>query len=218
MQPQLIPLERFVAANSGGNPFGPRLVPRLPGYLVFLCVFSLLLGCLGMLRGGCAVLSRPAVGFHPRMQPRQVDSAEVAMARARAIDSKYHAANRTLFGAQAVIGLIMVIGAALVLQSQRPGDILLRGAYGATLLTGAVQMLPFLFQMLEHLMLSRQLAAQTSRVAPQEIAGINQVAAITMLTAVVGTLVAIAWLIFKVALLGHGFKYLGRPEVQVCLK
>lgn len=218
MQPQLIPLERFVAVNPGGNPFGRQLAPQRPGYLIFLCVFSLLLGCTGVLRGGCAVLARPQFGYRPQLPVRQVNSVELAAARARAIDGSYNPTNRLLFGTQAVIGLVMAIGAALVLLSRRPGDLLLRGTYVATLVVGAIQILPFALHMLQYTTLSSEIARQASSAPPAEVAGMNQLAMMLRGTAIFGIVFAIAWLILKVALLGHGFRYLGKPDVQACLR
>jgi hypothetical protein len=123
-----------------------------------------------------------------------------------------------LFGAQGLIGLIMAIGAALVLFMKRPGDLLLRGTYVATLVVGFIQIPPFALHMLEYTKLSSQITSQVSSTPPAEAAGLNQLAAILMATAIFGIVFAIAWLILKVALLGHGFRYLGKPEVQACLR
>jgi hypothetical protein len=173
---------------------------------------------MGVLRGGCAVLAHPRFGYRPQLPVRQVNSVELAAARARAIDSTYNPTNRMLFGTQAIIGLVMGIGAALALMSKRPGDLLLRGTYVAALVVSAIQIPPFLLHMLEYSKLSLDIAGQVNRVAPAEAAGMNQLAMTLQGTTIFGSVFAIAWLIFKVALLGHGFRYLGKSEVQACLR
>jgi hypothetical protein len=208
-----------------GESVKPQLTPGKPGYLTFLCVASLILGCLGAARGGCTAASMAGGGGPPFPQRDRAEGMPPALqqtfrkfeAEGKAIDARYSAINKAMIFLQAVIGLVMVAGAIMVMQSKRPGDWLLRGAYAATLLVGAVSMAPFVFQMLE----MRPLLDEMSQQA-QQLGGADAAAANVLVVAMSGVMyggicMGATWLAVKLALFGHGIYYLGKPEVQQSL-
>lgn len=152
-----------------------------PAYLTFLCIFSLVLGCLGALRGGCSAASLAGGGrapFPERDRAAQMPPALQATFRkveveGKAIDARYGAINKLMILLQAVIGLAMVAGAGMVLQGKRPGDWVLRGAYVTTLMVGLASMVPFVFQMLEMRPLLDELSQQSQQLGGEEAAAAN---------------------------------------------
>jgi hypothetical protein len=197
-----------------------------PGYLSFLCIVSLILGCLGALRGGCAAVSLGSGGGPPfpqrdraaEMPPALQQTFRKFEAESKDIDARYGAINKAMIFLQAVIGLVMAAGAVMVLPSKRPGDWLLRGAYAATLVVGLVSMAPFVFQMLEMRPLLDEMSQQAQGLGGQDAAAANVL--VMAMTGVMygGICMGSLWLALKFALFGHGIYYLGTPRVQETLR
>lgn len=221
----------FAAPNpySAPNPVYGQLPPKpnrgMPGYLSFLCILSLILGCLGALRGGCAAVSLGGGGppFAQRdraaeMPPALRESFRKLEADGKAIDARYGAINKAMIFLQAVIGVAMAVGAVMVLQSKRPGDWVLRGAYGATLVVGLVSMAPFVFQMLEMRPLLDEMSQKVQQLGGPDAAAGNVIVMAMSGVMYGGICGASLWLALKFALFGHGIYYLGTPRVQEALR
>jgi hypothetical protein len=196
-----------------------------PAYLTFLCIVTLVLGCLGALRGGCAAASLAGGGrapFPERDRAAQMPPALQATFRkveveGKAIDARYGAINKSMILLQAVIGLAMAAGAVMVLQGKRPGDWVLRGAYVTTLVVGLASMVPFVLQMLAMRPLLDELSQQAQQLGGEEAAAAN-VLMLAMTGAMYGGIcMGSLWLAFKFALFGHGLYYLGTPPAQESL-
>lgn len=197
-----------------------------PGYLSFLCIASLVLGCLGALRGGCAAAS-VAGGGNPfrqqrdraaEMPPALQESFRKFEAEGKAIDARYNVFNKSTIFVQAAIGLVMAGGALMVLQSKRPGDWVLRGAFAATLLVSLASMGPFVYQMLEMRPLLEEVSQKTQQLSGQD-AAVGSMLIMMMSGAMYGGIcMASLWLALKLALFGHGIYYVGTPAVQGTLR
>lgn len=225
MSQQFPPSNPYAAPNQLYGEFGAsKPIRSKPGYLTFLCIVSLVLGCLGAARGGCAAVSVAGGGppFPQRnraegMPPALQESFKKLEAEGQAIDARYSPINKAMIFLQAIIGLVMVAGAVMVLQSKRPGDWLLRGAYAATLLVGLVSMVPFVAQMLEMQPLLSEMSENTKQLTgPDAAAGQVIVAAMTGVM-YGGICMGAVWLMIKLGILGHGIYYLGTPQVQESL-
>jgi hypothetical protein len=203
-----------------GQTVGKPVSSAKPAYLQVLCVISLVLGSLGALRGGCVAVTVATGGG--KQQPNQVQNIPPALqesmqkfqAEADAIDTRYGPLNKAFIFLQAAIGVAMAVGAAMVMQAKRPGDWVLRGAYVATLVVGAVSMVPFVFQMLEMQPLLTEITEKTKGLGGQDAAVANILIAAMTGAMYGGICMGGAWLVVKLGLFGHGIFYLGKPSVQ----
>jgi hypothetical protein len=214
---------------SPPNPMYGALQPKptrsRPGYLSFLCVVSVILGCLGALRGGCTAVSAAGGGNPFRQQRDRAAEMPPALqetfrkfeAEGNAIDARYSLFNKSTIIVQAILGLVMVGGALLVLQAKRPGDWVLRGAFAATLLVSLASMVPFVFQMLEMRPLLDELSQKGQQLGGEDAMAANVMIGVMSGIMYGGICVGSLWLALKLALFGHGIYYLGTPAVQETL-
>jgi hypothetical protein len=214
----------YASPNALPSQYGPSKPPK-PGYLSALCIISLVLGCLGALRGGCVAVSS-ATGGPPfqrqnqgqQMPPELRAAMEKFEAEGKAIDARYSPINKAMIVLQALIGVAMAIGAVMVLQSKRPGDWVLRGAFAATLLASVVHMVPFTMQMLEMGPLMNKVSEEIKQGGGGQDAAMAQGVIIGISAMMYGGIcVAAFWLLIKLGLFGHGIYYLGKPNVQASL-
>jgi len=199
--------------------------PAKPAYLHVLCIISLILGCLGAMRGGCVAVSA-ATGGPPFQRQNQAQnmSAELKAAmekfeaEGKAIDARYGPINKAMIILQALVGIAMAIGAGMVLQAKRPGDWVLRGAFAATLFASLAHMIPFTMQMLEMGPLINDMSAQIKGAGGADGAAAQVVVAAMTAGMYGGICIGTGWLLVKLGLFGHGIFYLGKPEVQAILE
>lgn len=229
---QPFPSNPFPSPNpySPPNPMYGELPPgptrRRPGYLSFLCVVSVILGCLGALRGGCTAVSAAGGGNPFRQQRDQAEQMPPALqetfrkfeAEGNAIDARYSLFNKSTIIVQAILGLGMAGGAVMVLQGKRPGDWVLRGAFVATLLVSLASMVPFVFQMLEMRPLLDELSQKGQQLGGEDAMAANVMIGVMSGIMYGGICVGSLWLALKLALFGHGIYYLGTPAAQETLR
>lgn len=225
MSQQLPPYNPYASPNALPSQYGVAKPPK-PGYLSALCIISLILGCLGALRGGCVAISS-ATGGPPfqrqnqgqNMPPELKAAMEKFEAEGKAIDARYSGINKAMIVVQALVGIAMAIGAGMVLASKRPGDWILRGAFSASLLASLVHMIPFTMQMLEMGPLINDVSAEVKQAGGGGAdAAVVQGVMIGMSIAMYGGICfGTLWLLIKLGLFGHGIYYLGKPNVQASL-
>jgi len=218
------PLPSYNPYASPG-PGEPQYAPpkRTPGYLTFLCVVSIVLGCLGALRGGCVTVSALTGGREPFQRDRTENMPEDMKeafrkmeTQGKAIDAKYGWFNKSMIVLQGLIGAAMVAGGVQTMQSQGIGVTVLRIAFVATLLVSLIHTIGFVPHMLE---MQPMFAEFDAAAAESSDPGIAQLMSGGLKMVMYGGLCGgIAWFVFKLALFGHGFFYLGKPEVQAHLQ
>jgi hypothetical protein len=216
----------YVSPAEAYNPLAATPAPSSkPGYLTFLCVLSLILGCLGAGRGGCVAVTSLVGGGPParnnnvaQMPPALRASFEKMEAEGHEIDARYSAINKLMILLQAAIGLVMIVGAVMVLQFKRPGDWVLRGAFAATLLVGLVSMAPFVSQMLEMQPLLAEVSENSKNLSGADATGASLAIGVMRGVMYGGICMGAVWLALKAAVFGHGIYYLGKPNVQACLR
>jgi len=211
-----------------GSPFGagytPPIVAQLvpvpqPGYLPVLCVLSIVLGVIAALSGAITML---APEYHGRYDPhrfnRATESLEDIENRAYIAERRYLFFFKPLNGLQGVVGIVMIVGAAFALQRRRPGDMLLRVCFAATLVVGLLHLLPFILQTIELQSVAADMQAKSRQSTGPEAVLAYQFGLKLAARSTLGLMFGIAWLLLKLGLFGHGFVYLGQPQVRAALR